>query len=102
MGLKWHRLNHIQTICNLLQTDNHAQHSSLILMGQMSSLRQTNGVQTLKIKQYTFSYTVPLTTTKLGEQAFMITNLTGWNISLSDIGQVSDTNTFKHHLKTYF
>jgi len=52
MGLKWHRLNHIQTICNLLQTDNHAQHSSLILMGQMSSLRQTNGVQTLKTTVY--------------------------------------------------
>jgi len=29
MGWQWHQLNHVQTICTLLRTDNHASTSSL-------------------------------------------------------------------------
>jgi len=31
MGWQWHQLDHMQIICNLLETDNHASTSSLSL-----------------------------------------------------------------------
>jgi len=30
MGWQWHQLDHMQIICDLLQTDNHASTSSLV------------------------------------------------------------------------
>jgi len=36
MGWQWHQLDHMQIICTLLQTDNHASTSSLnFFTGQM-------------------------------------------------------------------
>ena len=46
MGWKWHQLNHMQIICNLLQTDNHASTSSLhIFTGQIPFCHPTNSVK---------------------------------------------------------
>jgi len=42
MGWQWHQLDHVQIICTLLQTDNHARMSSLIfLQAGCSSWRPT-------------------------------------------------------------
>jgi len=35
MGWQWHQLDHMQIICTLLQTDNHASTLTLIFMSQM-------------------------------------------------------------------
>jgi len=32
---QWHQLDHVQTICTSLQTDNHTNTSSLIVTGRM-------------------------------------------------------------------
>jgi len=32
-GMQWHQLDHMQTICTSLQTDNHTNTSSLIITG---------------------------------------------------------------------
>ena len=34
-GMQWHQLDHMQTICTSLQTDNHTNTSSLIFTGQV-------------------------------------------------------------------
>jgi len=41
----------------------------------------------------------PPTLTKLGEQAFSVLAYTVWNSLTPDIRCISDTNTFKRHLK---
>jgi len=33
LGWQWHQLEHVQTICSLLQTDNHTNISSLTFYG---------------------------------------------------------------------
>jgi len=49
MGWQWHQLDHMQIICTLLQTDNHASTSSLnFLQAGCSSWCQTNSVKALK------------------------------------------------------
>jgi len=48
MGWQWHQLNHLQIMCTLLQTDNHASTSS----GQMpflTSNQRCQNVKTLKV-----------------------------------------------------
>jgi len=35
LGWQWHQLDHIQTICTSLQTDNHTNTSSLNFTGRM-------------------------------------------------------------------
>jgi len=35
LGWQWHQLDHMQTICTSLQTDNHTSTSSLSFAGQM-------------------------------------------------------------------
>jgi len=35
LGRQWHQLDHMQTICTLLQTDNHTNTSSLNFKGRM-------------------------------------------------------------------
>jgi len=35
MGWQWHQLDHMQIICTLFQTDNHASTSSLFFTGRM-------------------------------------------------------------------
>ena len=35
MGWQWHQLDHMQTICTLLHTDNHASTSPLSFTGRM-------------------------------------------------------------------
>jgi len=51
MGWQWHQLDHMQIICTLLQTDDHASTSSLSVCnfaGQMLFLAPTNSVKALK------------------------------------------------------
>ena len=38
MGWQWHQLNHMQIICTLLQTDNHASASSLHIFYRLACL----------------------------------------------------------------
>ena len=46
---QWHQLDHMQTICTLLQTDNHTNTSSLsCLQAGHSSCHTTNSVKALK------------------------------------------------------
>ena len=48
-GWQWHQLNHMQVICTLLQTDNHASTSSLkFLWAGCPSCHPTNSVKALK------------------------------------------------------
>ena len=48
----WHQLDHIQTICTSLQTDNHTNTLSLnFLEARCSSWCSTNSVKALKEKQ---------------------------------------------------
>ena len=48
---QWHQLDHMQTSCTLLQTDNHTNTSSLkFLQARCSSRRPTNSVKALKAK----------------------------------------------------
>jgi len=49
MGWQWHQLDHMQIICTLLQTDNHASTSSLqFLQARCPSCCPTNSVKALK------------------------------------------------------
>jgi len=49
MGWQWHQLDHMQIICNSLQTNNHASTWSLnFLPAGYSSWRRTNSVKALK------------------------------------------------------
>jgi len=43
LGMQWHQLDHIQTICTSFQTDNHTNTSSL--QAGYSSGRPANGVK---------------------------------------------------------
>ena len=48
-GWQWHQLDHMQIICILLQTDNHASTSLLkFLQARCSSCSPTSGVEALK------------------------------------------------------
>jgi len=52
MGWQWHQLNHMQIICTLFQTDNHASTSSLnFLQAGCSSCHPTNSVKALKAEE---------------------------------------------------
>jgi len=47
--MQWHQLDHMQTICTLLQTDNHTNTSSLsFLQVGCSSCHPTNSIKALK------------------------------------------------------
>jgi len=49
MGWQWHQLDHMQIICTLLQTDNHASTLPLkFLQAGCSSCRPANSVKALK------------------------------------------------------
>jgi len=49
MGWQWHHLDHMQIICTLLKTDNHASTSPLsFLQSGCPSCHPTNSVKTLK------------------------------------------------------
>jgi len=48
MGWQWHQLDHMQIICTLLQTDNHASTSPLSFY--RPSCRSANSVKALKFK----------------------------------------------------
>jgi len=49
-GWQWHQLDHMQIICILLQTDNHASTSPLrFLQAGCSSWCQTNSVKAMKV-----------------------------------------------------
>ena len=48
LGWQWHQLDHMQTICTLLQTDNHTNTSSLFLQAGWSNWCPTNSVKALK------------------------------------------------------
>jgi len=54
LGWQWHQLDHMQTICTSLQTDNHNNISSLnFLQVGCSSGRPTNSVKALKAMHQT-------------------------------------------------
>jgi len=48
MGWLWHQLDHMQIICTLLQTDNHASTSPLSFYMPFLTYRPTNSVKALK------------------------------------------------------
>jgi len=49
-GMQWHQLDHIQTTCTSLQTDNHTNNSPVnFLQARSSSWRPTNSVTALKV-----------------------------------------------------
>ena len=50
LGWQWHQLDHMQTICTSLQTDNHTNTSSLIFTCRMPFLTPTNSVRALKAR----------------------------------------------------
>jgi len=53
MGWQWHQLDHLQIICTLLQTDNHASTSPLsFLQGGCPSCHTTNSVKALKANRW--------------------------------------------------
>ena len=66
--------------------------SLLYLVIPVSSQRSTDNL----------SYTVLPTRTKLGERVFSVTGPTAWNSLPYDSRKLTDTNTFKRHLKFYF
>jgi len=48
MGWQWHQLDHMQIICTLLQTDNHASTSSInFLQGGCYCWRPINSIKAL-------------------------------------------------------
>jgi len=52
MGWQWHQLDHMQIICTLLHTDNHASTSPVqFLQARCSSFCPTNSVKALKAKE---------------------------------------------------
>jgi len=59
-------------------------------------------LQGLRSSTDTFSYTVPLTVTKLGERAFSVAGLSVGNSLPADIRHITDTADFKCHLKAHF
>jgi len=65
MGWQWHQLDHMQIICSLHQTGNHASTPSLIFTGQMLFLtpnqqcQSTEGSTQCIIKYYQSSAPAP-------------------------------------------
>jgi len=61
MGWQWHQLDHMQIICILLQTDNHASISPMFLQAGCPSCRPTNSVKDVtksaKVPKYYFMTT---------------------------------------------
>jgi len=52
--MQWHQLDHMQTICTLLQTDNHASTPPLsFLQAGYPSCHPTNSVKALKAQKST-------------------------------------------------
>jgi len=51
MGWQWHQLDHMQIICNLLQTDNYTITSSLIFYGPDALPEPTNSVNAVKASE---------------------------------------------------
>jgi len=49
MGWQWHQLDHMQIICILLQTINHA--STSVFTSQMPFLPPTNSIKALKAQR---------------------------------------------------
>jgi len=58
-GVQWHQLDHMQTICTSLQTDNHASTPPIsFLQAGCPSCRPTNSINTLKahiLHEYTIT-----------------------------------------------
>ena len=52
MGWQWHQLDHMQIICTLLQTDNHASTSTLFT-GWMLYLMPNQQCQSTEVERYT-------------------------------------------------
>jgi len=51
--MQWHQLDHMQTICTSLQTDNHDNTPPLnFLQAEFSSCRPTNSAKALKADEY--------------------------------------------------
>jgi len=71
----------------------------------ISDIVQTTAVssrrQGLRSSMDKFSYTVPPTFTKFGERAFSVAGPSVWNSLPADIRHITDTSTFKRHLKTH-
>jgi len=49
--MQWHQLDHMQTICTLLETDNHINTSLLIFTGRMLFLTPNQQSQSTKGKK---------------------------------------------------
>ena len=65
MGWQWHQLDHMQIICTLLQTDNHASTSPLkFLHARCPSCRPTNSVKAMKALYLVQSYKFHLNVTQ--------------------------------------
>ena len=58
--------------------------------------------QGLRSSTDTFSYIVPPTFNKFGQWAFSVAGPSVWNSLPEDIQHITDTSTFKRHLKTQF
>jgi len=50
LGWQWHQLDHMQTICTLLQTDNRTNTSSLVFTGRMLFLTPSQQSQSTEGK----------------------------------------------------
>ena len=69
-GWQWHQLDHMQTICTLLQTDNHINTSSINFIGRMlfpapnqqcqNTVKAKRKVRVMKINQSCLSMCQPL------------------------------------------
>jgi len=58
-------------------------------------------LQRLHSSTDTLTYTVSLTITKFGEQAYAVGSPSVWNSLPSDIWHIADTAIVKRHLKTH-
>ena len=50
-GMQWHQLDHMQTICILLQTDNHTNTSSLNVYSRMLFLASNQQCQSAEVSK---------------------------------------------------
>jgi len=67
MGWQWHQLNHMQIICTLLQTDNHASTSSLsFFTGRMLFLTLKQQCQSTEGNT---TCTIPCTTSQISQKS---------------------------------
>jgi len=62
--MQWHELDHMQTICTSLQTDNHTSTPPLrFLQAGCPSCRPTNSIKAQKAKAHTHTFNGPLSGT---------------------------------------